>query len=153
MVIQVIDCSTSQSESTLNQRNPRHKSSVERRLIRDTTSSHMSGEQQVRRYLITGDEKGVVERYTLVIIYIERRRGRKKYCGNDSFSRIYKCGYRRGRASRTVTFELWEKKDRNRILRSSHMTYAIQLCRIGCTCFTCHRSVQTESSHVLLREG
>ena len=88
MVIQVIDCSTSQSESTLNQKSPRHKSSVERRLIRDTTSSHMSGEQQVRRYLITGDGKGVVERYTLVIIYIGRRRGRKKYYGNNSPSKI-----------------------------------------------------------------
>ena len=49
--------------------------------------------------------------------------------------RYTKCGCRRGRVSKTVTFELWEKEDQNQVLRSSHMTYAIQLGHFDCTYF------------------
>ena len=50
MVIQVIDCSTNQSTSMLKQQSPSYKSSVEKKQIRDTISSHTRGERQVQRY-------------------------------------------------------------------------------------------------------
>ena len=89
MAIQEIGYSTTQSRSVLEQRSPKYKSSMETRLIKDTVGSHTSKEKQVQGYLVTAEGRGVIERYMLIIIYIGRRRGRKKYCGDNSPSKMY----------------------------------------------------------------